>query len=198
MGRPRQFDEERAVESACRTFWAQGFDGTSTEDLCRATGLNRSSLYNTFQSKEVLFRRALMHYVTTTSARQDAHLHVPGKSGLERISSLLSAIAEDEGTKLAAGDTSGCFTVNTITTLANRNPEVAQLIEDDLRRRLSALSAAVLSGQRDGSIVEDRDPDDVAWYVTTLISGMRISAQSGADRKVLDTLATTAVLTLAA
>ncbi|WGW12479.1 TetR/AcrR family transcriptional regulator [Saxibacter everestensis] len=198
MGRPRQFDEERAVESACLVFWAKGFDGTSTEELCAATGLNRSSLYNTFQSKEQLFRRALMRYTTTTTARQDALLETPGANGLTRIRSLLAAIVADEAASRAAGNGSGCFTVNTITSIAARNSEVAQLIDTDLRKRNSALSTAVLSGQQDGSIAIDRNPHEAAWYVTTLISGMRVSAQSGADRKILDAIAETALLALTA
>jgi AcrR family transcriptional regulator len=198
VGRPREFDEERVVESACRVFWANGFDGTSTDELCAATGLNRSSLYNTFQSKEHLFKRALTQYLTTTTSKQDMLLEAPEGNGLERIRSLLACIVNDEVANRAAGNGPGCFTVNTITSIAARNPEVAQLIDADLRRRLSALSAAVSNGQRDGSIARNLDSDEAAWYVTSVISGMRVSAQSGADRKTLDALAETALLALAA
>lgn len=198
MGRPRQFDERQAVESACQVFWAKGFDGTSTEDLCVATGLNRSSLYNTFRSKEQLFRLSLMQYTTTTTARQDEFLEIPGKSGLDRLRILLEAIVDDEIANRAAGYGFGCFTVNTITSIAARNSEVAQLIDTDLQKRIAALGAAVQSGQSDGSIHKDRDPRETAWYITTVISGMRVSAQSGADKKILDALAGTALQALAA
>ncbi|MEY9212374.1 TetR/AcrR family transcriptional regulator [Thermobifida halotolerans] len=195
MGRPRQFDEDRVVRAACDEFWAKGFDGTSTEDLCRATGLTRSSLYNTFHSKEYLFRRALSYYVNTMTARQVAVLDTRG-SGLERIRSLLAVIVDDEMANRDNGGQSGCFTVNTITTLASRNPNVARIIEADLQRRLSSLRLAVMDGQLDGSVVDDRDPGDLAWYVTSLISGMRIAAQSGADRETLEGIAAVGVRAL--
>lgn len=188
MGRPRQFNEERAVEAACRVFWDKGFDGASTEDLRTATGLNRSSLYNTFESKEHLFQLALTQYITRTTTRHNAFLEESSRTGLERIHDLLTGIVDDEVANQRAGEVSGCFTVNTITSLAARNPEVATIIDVDLSRRLGALAIAVDVGQRDGSIDPAGDPDDMAWFVTTLISGMRVSAQSGADRRLLDSM----------
>ncbi|SEN99081.1 TetR/AcrR family transcriptional regulator [Cryobacterium luteum] len=197
MGRPRQFDERQAVADACQVFWAKGFDGTSTADLCEAMGLNRSSLYNTFLSKEQLFRLSLVHYIAATTARQDKFLEVPGKSGLERLRILLTAIAEDEIASRATGNGFGCFIVNTITSIAARNAEIAHLIDADLQKRIAALSAAVQIGQTDGSINKERDPRETAWYITTVISGMRVSAQSGANKRILDALAEIALHALA-
>ncbi|MFD3683473.1 TetR/AcrR family transcriptional regulator [Nocardiopsis sp. NPDC058631] len=196
MGRPRQFDEERVVQKACHEFWSKGFDGTSTADLCQATGLTRSSLYNTFHSKEHLFRRALSYYVNTMTARQGTVLDAQGSSGLERIRSLLTVIVDDETANQKSGHGSGCFTVNTITTIASRNKDIALVVEADLQKRLSSLRLAVMDGQLDGSIAADRDPGDLAWYVTSLIYGMRIAAQSGAGRGALDGIVSTGLAAL--
>src|SRR5438132_514738 len=68
MARPRQFDEQRAVDAAARAFWASGYEATSTEDLCAATGLGRSSIYNTFTSKRDLFEKALARYMADKNA----------------------------------------------------------------------------------------------------------------------------------
>jgi TetR/AcrR family transcriptional repressor of nem operon len=193
MGRPRQFDEESVVRAACQEFWAKGFDGTSTADLCQATGLPRSSLYNTFHSKEHLFRRALSYYVNTVTARQAAVLDSPATSGLERVRSLLTVIVDDETANQESGRGTGCFTVNTITSIASRNRDIAQVVEADLHKRLSSLRLAIMDGQLDGSVAADRDPGDLAWYVTSLVSGMRVAAQSGAGRKALEGIASTGI-----
>ncbi|MFD6951709.1 transcriptional regulator [Nocardiopsis sp. TSRI0078] len=196
MGRPRQFDEESVVRAACHEFWAKGFDGTSTADLCQATGLPRSSLYNTFHSKEHLFRRALSYYVNSMTARQGAVLDSSEGSGLDRIRSLLTVIVEDEAANQESGRSAGCFTVNTITTIASRNPDIARVVEADLDKRLSSLRLTVMDGQLDGSIAADRDPADLAWYVTSLVSGMRVAAQSGAGRRALEGIASTGIAAL--
>ncbi|WP_159940970.1 MULTISPECIES: TetR/AcrR family transcriptional regulator [unclassified Nocardiopsis] len=193
MGRPRQFDEETAVQAACREFWAKGFDGTSTADLCEATGLTRSSLYNTFHSKEHLFRRALSHYVTTRTARQNTVLDSGEGSGLDRIRTLLAVIVDDEMANRDSGLGPGCFTVNTITAIAARNPGIAQMVEADLHKRLSSLRLTLIDGQLDGSVAGGRDPGELAWYLVSLISGMRVAAQSGAGRATLTAIASTGI-----
>lgn len=59
MGRPRQFSEPDAVAAASTVLVRRGFAGTSVDDLVRATGVNRASLYGVFGSKDGLFRRCL-------------------------------------------------------------------------------------------------------------------------------------------
>lgn len=55
MGRKRAFDEQAVIESMAGQFIVSGYEGTSIDDLVRASGLNRSSLYQTFGSKRGAF-----------------------------------------------------------------------------------------------------------------------------------------------
>jgi TetR/AcrR family transcriptional repressor of nem operon len=63
VARPRQFDEETALDAALELFWQKGYAATSVDDLLTAMSLNRWSLYNTFGDKEALFLKALERYV---------------------------------------------------------------------------------------------------------------------------------------
>ncbi|MEM8645620.1 MAG: helix-turn-helix domain-containing protein, partial [Pseudomonadota bacterium] len=62
MSGRKQFNEDEALEAAMRAFWQRGYEATSLSDLEAATGLNKSSLYNAFESKEALFVRCLERY----------------------------------------------------------------------------------------------------------------------------------------
>ncbi|MEM9733530.1 MAG: TetR/AcrR family transcriptional regulator [Pseudomonadota bacterium] len=64
-GRPRRFDETAALEAAVEVFWAKGFEGASLDDLTRAMGINRPSLYGAFGDKYALFCKAIAHYAET-------------------------------------------------------------------------------------------------------------------------------------
>ena len=57
MARPREFDENQALEKALLVFWDKGYEGTSLTDLLGEMGLTKSSFYKAFGSKEDLFRR---------------------------------------------------------------------------------------------------------------------------------------------
>lgn len=54
-----RYDMPALLEVAARAFTERGYDGTSMEDLSRATGLSKSSLYHHIDGKEHLLRLAL-------------------------------------------------------------------------------------------------------------------------------------------
>lgn len=60
MARPRAFDETVVLEQARTLFAAQGYNGTSIDDLVKSTGLLRGSLYKAFGSKRNLFEMVLI------------------------------------------------------------------------------------------------------------------------------------------
>ncbi|MFH8293158.1 TetR/AcrR family transcriptional regulator [Streptomyces sp. NPDC018059] len=193
MARPRTFDEERALDAAMHAFWANGYEATSTQDLCEATGLGRSSIYNTFSSKHDLFRRALARYMETMNASQIDILEDVERPGLERVRALLARVIEGEFEHRRDGHSIGCLTVNTTVELAARDPEAAAMLERDLAARLTMLRTAIRSGQRDGEITAERGADTLARYVNAVIGGMRVAAQGGADRATLEAIAETAL-----
>ena len=69
MGRRRTFIESEAISSATAVFAERGFAGSSVDDLVRATGVNRASLYGVFGSKDGLFQRCLTEALATLSPR---------------------------------------------------------------------------------------------------------------------------------
>ncbi len=193
MPRPRTFDEDCAVEAAMRTFWANGYEATTTEDLCAATGLGRSSIYNTFTSKHELFRRALLRYVETMNAFQFGILSDEGRPPVERLRALFSAVIDGEMATRRDGRSIGCLTVNSTVELAGRDPEATEILDRDTERRTVALRLVIAAGQRAGEIASTRDPEALARYLTAVIGGMRVAGQGGADRAVLQSIADTAL-----
>ncbi|MFI0353453.1 TetR/AcrR family transcriptional regulator [Actinomadura sp. 9N407] len=187
MARPRNFDEERAVDAAMRAFWAAGYEATSTQDLCDATGLGRSSIYNTFKSKHDLFERALRRYMEVKAVDYTELLEGQG-TVREKIAELLDRMIDDE-----AGDALGCLVVNTGIELAPRDPVIGELIRKDYARRLAVLKAAVADGQRAGEIDPGRDPDELAHFVIATVSGIRVGGRSGAGREALKAVASAAL-----
>lgn len=190
MARPRKFDEAGAVDAAMRTFWSAGYEGTSTQDLCTATGLGRSSIYNTFRSKHDLFIRALRRYMDSKNADTFELLDGPG-SAREKIEKLLWRTVD-----APAGEPLGCLVVNSTVDMGPRDDEVATMLRLDRDRRTSALVAVLRAGQSAGEIDDGVDPADLARFVVATISGMRVAARGGADREELAGIAGVALRSL--
>ncbi|MGH4035816.1 TetR/AcrR family transcriptional regulator [Actinomycetota bacterium Odt1-20B] len=193
MARPRTFDEERALDAAMHAFWSKGFEATSTQDLCDATGLGRSSIYNTFSSKQDLFRRALTHYMDSMTNAQLAILEDEKRTPTARIQAMFDRVVDGDFEHREDGRSIGCLTVNTTIELAGRDPATAAMLERDLQRRLTALRATLETGQRTGEITSRRDPGELARFLNAVIGGMRVSGQGGADRATLESIAATAM-----
>jgi AcrR family transcriptional regulator len=120
-GRPREFDTEVVLDRLLDVFWARGFEATSIADVVEATGLNKSSLYNSFGDKEALFATAVERYIEVRGSMLTDVLG-NGSDGLDDIDRLL----ELQQTELAKqGGRLGCLVVNTSTELGLRNEAAA-------------------------------------------------------------------------
>ncbi|MFF0575620.1 TetR/AcrR family transcriptional regulator [Streptosporangium saharense] len=193
MARPRSFDEDRVLDTAMHTFWANGYESTSTRDLCEALGLDRSSVYNAFTNKRELFKRALTRYMDTTTADQLRILDDHDLPAIERIRALFAKILRSEAVNRRDGHGLGCLTVNTTMELAGRDPEIALMLARDTERRVVSLGATIGEGQRDGDIGSARDPAELARFVNAVIAGIRVAAQGGADDATIAAIAATAM-----
>ncbi|RCV49707.1 TetR/AcrR family transcriptional regulator [Marinitenerispora sediminis] len=191
MARPRTFDETAVLDAAVREFRVHGFAETSTEQLCEAASVRRSSLYNAFVSKDELFVRALQHYVATTGARQSTILADDELTGAERLRTLVDVVMDEELQAANRGHAAGCMVVQSLMSpdLRERDERVSRILDRDLRERLSLLSGAIRAGQIDGSIAKGVDPDDGAVLASTVISGLRVTAQTGVDVETLRRIA---------
>jgi AcrR family transcriptional regulator len=83
----RRYDTQSLLEVAVAVFTERGYDGTSMEDLARASGLSKSSLYHHIESKEQLLRLALERAVEPLFAvtREPAALEGPAIERLEHV-----------------------------------------------------------------------------------------------------------------
>lgn len=191
MPRPREFDETAAVESAMHTFWDNGYEGTSTQQLCEATGLSRSSIYNAFASKHALFQKSLRHYMSWATHR-NIELLEEQRSLRDRIRDLFARVIEDEFTP----GRRGCFVVNTSAELGGRDAAITEDLRRDTEIFMSALREVVEEAQRAGEISRDKDALALAQFLHSTTGGLRVMARNGSDRAALENIAAIALSTL--
>ena len=62
MARQTTFNKDQVLQDATSLFWKKGFHQTSIQDLVDTLGVNRASLYNTYQDKYGLFMSCYIAY----------------------------------------------------------------------------------------------------------------------------------------
>lgn len=156
-GRPPAFDADEVVEAAIDLFWRQGYRDTSLADLEQALGVNRSTLYNSFEGKAGLFRSAVARYFEEL----DRELVAPLLDGDGGLTDLLAFTEHLRELLTDPAVPSGCLVVNSFVSgdapgaperydammrggfeAALRRASDRGEVSDDLRR---ARSAAMLS-----------------------------------------------------
>jgi AcrR family transcriptional regulator len=188
VARPKEFDREEVLRRAIPVFWEKGFATTSTDELVRAMGIGRQSLYDTFGDKRRLFLEALRVYNTDSIAAVLRKLR-DGPTALEAIERVLVDLAEAQGKARSLG----CMGVNAVCELAGEDAEVRALIATGGALLEAALKDVVEAGKAKGDIGRTVDSRAAARFLAATLSGMKVQAKAGASREALRDVAAFAV-----
>jgi AcrR family transcriptional regulator len=184
MGRPKEFNREKAVRQAMVVFWEKGYEATSTEDLLRAMGIGRQSMYDTFGDKHRLYLEALKCYQAEHGAGMVERLGAAA-SPLSAIRELLLAVANEPADARARG----CMQVNAITELAQCDAEVAVLVQESMASCEALFARVVGEAKRRHEIDPSTDERAAGAFILSTIQGMRVSAKAGAGPDALHQIA---------
>jgi len=164
VGRPREFDEEAALEAAMDAFWSKGYEATSMAELCNCTGLHKGSLYQAFGDKHQLFMNALKHY-SDTEFRNVAAVAFQSDSPLENIRAAMSKICDD------AGHDKGCLVINSMVELAPHDPKVKAAVRSFAEQRLRVMADMIGKAQQVGEISVKQEPHKLARQLMMTLAG---------------------------
>ncbi|MEG2579016.1 MAG: TetR/AcrR family transcriptional regulator [Glutamicibacter sp.] len=127
MARTSAFDKEAAIQNARSVFWSKGFEATSIPELENATGLSRSSIYNSFGSKRGLFDAAVNSYlneIVRPRLRPLLQDPVPSQALGDYLRGLAAVFAKPESLPAAHG----CLLINTASAPIAAENEIAAII----------------------------------------------------------------------
>ncbi|GHH63395.1 hypothetical protein GCM10018781_12770 [Kitasatospora indigofera] len=164
MGRPRAFDEDEAVRAASGLFAAQGYEGTSVDDLVNGLGVHRGSLYKVFGSKRGLYLAALRRHLDQEVLPTAAAL----ATATDLAGLLTRAVAAYDG-----GPAAG-FLLLAAAERAPADPEVAALVEEGL----AALDTAVAAVLGTAAAPPGGPADGLAGILGAAVLGLRLRARA--------------------
>ncbi|MCH9661341.1 MAG: TetR/AcrR family transcriptional regulator [Bacteroidetes bacterium] len=184
MPRTEEFNRTNVLDKAILVFWKKGYNGTSMQDLVDATGLNRSSIYNSFGSKMALYHESLKKYQGDSGALFE-RVNEQHRNALERIGLLFIYVMED-----IVGDSEkkGCMLINCFTEMGNQDGQLRDLLEGNQDRLIGIFDDLVQKGQMDGSIRNNEESQLLAHYLVNAFQGFRITGLSVQDPKTLKSI----------
>ena len=182
MPKVKQFNKEKVLEVASTIFHQKGYNGTSIDEILKATGLSRSSLYDSFKDKHSLYLQSLEFY---KNVERDAYETVNQKklNGLQKIESLFKEVVNH---LINHPDDNGCLMVNAAAEMSKRCEKTAQVIcnnKDDVQE----LFATWLNdAQEEKAINLSKPAKSYSPFLFNAVCGLKVLSQSGASKAELN------------
>jgi AcrR family transcriptional regulator len=185
-GRPKAYDPATALTQVRDQFWDAGYAGTSLDDLCAATGMNRPSLYSAFGDKHALYLRALADYRDASSATLEKVL-----STSATLRQALTAVYEIAINIYTSGPNGqrGCLLVCTASVAAVTDPEARELFDSSLRSFDAAFEARIARAQEEGEVPKTMSAAGLACVTSAVLHTLSLRARGGAERAELERIA---------
>jgi TetR/AcrR family transcriptional repressor of nem operon len=192
VARPREFNADTALDRAMNVFWSKGYEATSLDDLCEATGLSRSSLYATFGNKRDLLLQTVDRYTEQRTPTLAAALARPVP-----IRKAVAALLDDFIDDIVTGPgRRGCFLGNCAAELPRSDRVALARVRRGLARTEAMFHEAFVRAKQRGELAPSTDVDALARFFTAAFQGLRLMGKANPDRVVLKDIATTILQSL--
>jgi len=181
MPRTEVFDRKQVLEKVKHLFWDKGFNGTSMQDLVDITGLNRSSLYNSFGNKKALYELVLAQYQEEGNLFFEEALSQEENAfkAISRIfTTLTTAIMKDVEGK-------GCFNMNCTTELSRADIGIRAFLTSRQEHTISVFKTLVEKGQQQGVINKEDTSENYGYYLFSAFQGLRMTGMLTRDQQKL-------------
>ncbi|WP_420552972.1 TetR/AcrR family transcriptional regulator [Tenacibaculum aiptasiae] len=170
MPKVETFNKEEAIKQATGVFHRKSYSLTSMQDLVDATGLNRSSIYNSFGSKLDLYMLCLKYYQSIFKCNVDevtSKAATPIKA-IEAIF-LLNVRNNIDNKNI------GCLINNCTSEMANQETVIEGFLNNNYNNMIQLLRDLIEKGQLEGSINTNKSSDQYAHYLLNSLQGLGIS-----------------------
>lgn len=175
MARPMGFSREEAIKTAMQEIWRAGYEASSVKAIAEKLGISRSSYYNTFGSREELFREALAAYFAQAPDRV-LHEQVSDRS----IRSLLtSTFREICRVRAADPEGRGCLAINCLCELkGGPHDHLGDLVASAVIKNQDQLGQLLDVAVAQGELPRDTDTHALALALQALLIGLNAMSKA--------------------
>lgn len=180
-GRPATFSREELIETVTEMFWQDGYKSISISKVAKKMGLSRTSLYNSFKTKEDLFLECLDHYAAhspTLKLRQ----YQSGQNVGNLLREVLSKICEE---RAKDPHNRGCLAANIFHELANDKTPIGKKLLEKSKVRKNNMILLIDNAVQQNELPKHTDVETTAYIILSFMSGLNAHAKTGAKEEEL-------------
>ena len=188
MAGVKHFDKDEVLDRAMRLFWERGYEATSIDDLLKATGINRGSLYGTFGDKRRLFLAAVDRYMEKVGSRLFFELTRGNpRDAIRRMFN--SIISRNSDGKSPAG----CLITNSAVECRRIGGPISARIERELKLQESAILETLRRASAMNLLGPKQDRRALARFFLGVAQGLNVVSRAGGQSAMLKSMAKVAM-----
>lgn len=178
-GRPRTFDPNHVVEVAVESYWADGVEGVSINEICRRAGVSKPGLYREFGGEDGLMDAALERYAETVlalnfeSASEDA-------SFVDVLDAAINVVVDIE-----RSGPLGCLYANMRQTPDRLGPQTLKRVQNIREHAKSAYAIWVERAKHGGEMPSTISTDIAVALIDFQLTNVLVQMSLGEDPELL-------------
>jgi TetR/AcrR family transcriptional repressor of nem operon len=184
MPKVKLFDKEKVLEAASNIFRQKGYNGTSIDDVLSATGLSRSSLYDSFKDKHNLYLLSLEFYKNSRDVMYDA-LDKKPLNGLQKIETLFKGVVN---LLIDNPDANGCLMVNAAAEMSKQCSETSKVVCNEKEDLENLLMTWLNDAQKEKALTLSKSTKAYSQFLYSTICGLKVMSQTGASKAELNNI----------
>lgn len=184
MPKTKQFNKEKVLEASSVIFHQKGYNGTSIDEILKATGLSRSSLYDSFGDKHNLYLQSLEYYKSTTNNG----LKEVGKkklNGLEKIEYVFDEVINH---LIKNPHDNGCLMVNAAAEMSKQCDKTSQVVCNNKEEVEGLFNMWVEEAQSEKIVTLSKPSKSYGQFLFNTLCGLKVMSQSGATKSELNNI----------
>ncbi|WP_299064665.1 TetR/AcrR family transcriptional regulator [uncultured Polaribacter sp.] len=179
MSKKKAFNTSKILQKVTTLFHSKGYSDTSMQDIVNISGLNRSSIYNTFGSKLDLF--ILCYETSEAKYRRDIQqILLSSTNALKSIRQILEISINDSY--------NGYLIPNYFFEVKNSEPSIQKLIINQQEYLLELFEDVIKRGQNVGSINNSKSNKQYALYILTSYLGIQSAKFINKEKNKLENI----------
>ncbi|MBA3680398.1 MAG: TetR/AcrR family transcriptional regulator [Bacteroidetes bacterium] len=181
MPKYKQFDRDKVLEAASVVFHEKGYNGTSIDEILTATGLSRSSLYDSFKDKHNLYLQSLEFYKNVND-KKIQNLDEKNLNGLQKLETMFKSVINHLSEH---PDDNGCLLVNAAAEMSKQCFKTSQVVCNN-KDEVQNLFSTWISDAEEKKVIKLEKPAKVyGQFFYNTLCGLRVMSQSGAGKTEL-------------